>query len=278
MAITSTKRAKPTSRTAAVQPTSRKPATTKKTAEKEASVKRGAFGRPVVEGRGKPTGRVAARPARKPTPKFLFKAPEGFRSCFAIVGFRIAKDGFVAPGYTVELIRGKWNNENAPSYDLVEKDPETAAALVSRMLMLTYAPNIIRRFTPNTNYEVLLRFGMATKDRAIRVGVKTVWRSLPKKPDDLVEIVDKKDPELRKLRRSARFLPGALTKCISLDALRDEEKEELQIAREEEREAIKAQRIADREQAKLDRAAEKAAGKVARNSRAPREAKARARR
>ena len=271
MAITSTKKTKPTSRTAATAPVARsgsRPA-------KAEPVKRGAFGRPVTDG-AKPSGRAAARPARKPTPKFLFKAPEGFRPCFAIVGFRMSKDGFIAPGHTVELIRGNWTNENAPSYDLVERDPATASALVSRMMMLTYAPNIIRRFTPNASYEVLLRLGMS-KEKVLRVGVKTVWRANPKSKD-LIEIEDKKDPELRKLRRSARFLTGALTKCISLDVLRDEEKEEQRQAREEEREALKAQRIADREQAKLDRAAEKAAGKVARNSRAPREAKARARR
>lgn len=264
MAITSTKKTKLTSRTVAPAPAPR-PA-------KTAPVKRGAFGRP-VDGS---TGKTASRPARKPTPKFIFKAPEGFRSCFAIVGFRITKDGFIAPGHTVDLIRGNWTNENAPSYDLVERDPATASALVSRMMMMTYAANILRRFTPNASYEVLLRLGMS-KEKALRVGVKKVWRALPKSKD-LIEIEDKKDPELRKLRRSARFLPGALTKCISLDVLRDAEKEEQRAAKEEEREALKEQRIAEREQAKLDRAAEKAAGRIARKSKAPTEAKARARR
>lgn len=210
---------------------------------------------------------------RKPPVKFLFKAPEGLKSCFVMLGFSTAKDGFITPGATAELIRGKWDNENAPTYDLFEHDPTTATTLMSRFMMLTYAPNPIRRLAPNTSYEVLMRLGVGTKDGVMRVGVKIVWRGLTKS-GDLQEIVDKKDPELRKLRRAGKFLPGSFTHCVSLDDLREIEREQLREQRELEKEEARSAKLAEREALKE----EKASQRTARASKAAPAAKAKARR
>ena len=255
MAISSTKSlAKPAART-------------KKTPAVEPVVKKGAFGRPIVPG----AQRKPPAAKRKPPVKFVFTAPEGLKSCFVLVSFRTSKDGFIAPGCAVELIRGKWDNDNAPSYDLFAHDYSTATTLVARLMMLTYAPNPIRRFAPNTSYEVLIRLGVARADNSVRASVRLVWRSTDKKGQTLVEITDKKDQELRKLRRAGKFLAGSFTKCVSLDALKAIEKEELRLKREADKEEAKAQRLAEREAARAAKAS-------SRSSRAAPEAKARARR
>ena len=228
----------------------------------KAQVKTGPFGRPIVEGAKRKA------PARAKAPKLEFKAPDGFKSCFVTVKFSTAKDGFLSTKpLEVKMIRGRFDSESAVEFDLMEADPDTAFNLTSRILMLTFAPNPIRRLAPGTTYELLVRASVS-RDGIIRAGVKTIWRG---KKNDLFEIEDKTDPELRKLRRSGRFLAAAFTNSIGTDELYQGVKEQARVDREEAREQAKLDKIEAREQAKLDRQAE-------RTPKASTDAKARARR
>lgn len=234
-------------------------------------VKKGPFGRPLVAG-AKSTR--SAAPRRKPI-KFVFKAPAGLSGCFIDFGFSTAKDGFIAPGCTVEIIKGKWDNENAPRYDMMEHDPQTALALIARFNMLMYAANPAKRLPPKQEYQVLIRVSVLRRDNSIRAGIKACWHTNPKRPDaDLIEFVDKKDPEYRRIRRTGKFLAGSLTSIISLDELKEIERERVREEREAEKEQARLDKIEAREAAK----AAKAEGRAPRGGRAPAAAKARARR
>ncbi len=223
----------------------------------EKPAKRGAFGRPA--GGTTATRKPAAR--RKPI-KFIFKAPQGMKSCFLDFGFSTAKDGFMAPGATLDIIKGKWDNENAPRYDMFEHDPQTAAAFIARFNMLMYAANPAKRLPPNKDYQVIVRLSVSTKDGSMRMGVKFAWHSNPKRPDgDLIEFTDKKDPEYRRIRRTGKFLVGAMTKCVSLDALKEIERERIREQREAEKEAAREAKRLEREAAREAKAAARANGR-----------------
>lgn len=183
-----------------------------------APVKKGAFGRPA----GAP-GAVRKGPPRKKPIKFVFKAQPEYKSCFVEVTLATDKDGFIAPGILVEAIKGKWDNENAPRYDLVRHDPDTAMTLVSRISMLMYVTNQAKRLTANKEYIILVRVSVSkAKKQEIRAGIKTIWTENAK--GKLVEM-DKKDPECRRFRRCGRFLAPSFAQAIDMVELKELEKE-----------------------------------------------------
>lgn len=186
-----------------------------------APVKKGAFGRPVAAG-GTTTARKTTTKRAKPI-KFVFRAPSEFKSTFVEVVLTTDKDGFIAPGTIVEAIKGKWDNENAPRYDLVMHDPEVAMTLVSRISMLTYVTNVGKRLPANKEYTILVRVSISkAKKNEIRAGIKTIWCENAK--GKLVEM-DKKDVECRRLRRCGKFLAASFVNAKDMNELKELEKE-----------------------------------------------------
>jgi len=148
---------------------------------------------------------VKAKASNKPA-KQTFHAPEDVRSAFIEVGFITAIDGLIAPGVTVEYIKGKPDNENAPRYDLMVHDSATASALIARLSGRLFAPNISKRLTPETEYVVQVRLSVSkSKDNQISASVRNVWISNAKGKLVLVDLKDpKNDPSVTKeLRRDA---------------------------------------------------------------------------
>lgn len=195
------------------------PATTNKRparrgADEEAPVKKGAFGRPATGS----TKRAA--PKRKPAPKIVFKAPKEVKSFFVEFNFATAKDGFIDPAsLEVTAIKGKWDNENAPRYDLLALDPQTAAAIIGRFSLKIYAANILKRLPVGKEYSIILRVSVSTRDHSVRCGVKTAFFVNAK--GKLQEFVDKRDPEYRKIRGGAKFMAGAFTNVADMATLKE---------------------------------------------------------
>lgn len=182
--------------------------------QEEAPVKKGTFGRPAAGGRS------TARPKRKPAPKIVFKAPKEVKSFFVEFNFATAKDGFIDPAsLEVTAIKGKWDNENAPRYDLLALDPQTAAAIVGRFSLKIYAANILKRLPVGKEYSIILRVSVSTRDHSVRCGVKTAFFVNAK--GKLQEFVDKRDPEYRKIRGGAKFLAGAFTNVADMVTLKE---------------------------------------------------------
>jgi hypothetical protein len=151
--------------------------------------------------------------------KFVYKAPADLKSCFVELGFRTAKDGFISPmGFTCEAIKGKWDNEKAPRYDLVSLDPATAAAVLSRVMLRSFATNPDKRLTPMKEFLLLIRVSV-TGEGLIRARVAMGWFVNAK--DKLQAYKDVKDPDYRKFRLPARFLGGAFTKMKSMVELKE---------------------------------------------------------
>lgn len=164
---------------------------------------------------------VKGTPKAKP-PKITFQAPADVTSAFMEITFNTKADGFIgSEKLNVEIIKGGWDNPKAKRYDLIELNPTTAMSIVSRLAMLTYITNPTKRFTPNTVYKVLARVTVSRADGSIRGGVKKVWRLPRKKNAELTEITDKKDSELRRLRRAGKFLAGGLTELLPFNELKE---------------------------------------------------------
>jgi hypothetical protein len=208
-------------------------ATGKTKSGKAAPVKTGAFGRPVVPGAKK---KASAKPKVK---KLVFKASDDVKSAFIEVGFKAAKDGIIGRGATVEYIKGNPTNENAPRYDLVIHDPDTALTLVSRINMRLFAANAAKRLTPGRDYSVLVRLTVSkAKGNEIRTSIKEVWMSNAKGTLEQIDTKLKKFAptittvkgddgtkkqkktycqeviESRKIRSAGRFLMGAFVGSI----------------------------------------------------------------
>lgn len=216
-AKTTAKPAKATGKTAAKAAPVKKTAAAKAAPAKKAPAKAPAKAAPAKKA---PARSTAARktPAR-PKP-ITFKAPKGFKSCFIELQFDLGKDAFLHPeNLSLEAIQGKWDNEKAKRYDLIELDTQTAIATIARFAMLTYAPNIVKRLPPNSQWTVLLRAALSTKEGTVRVSVKNVWTVNGKGKEVLLE--DKTDPNLRRIRRAGKFIAGGLVKMLSFDALKD---------------------------------------------------------
>lgn len=220
------------------------PRTNKSTASanKPSPVKKGPFGRPVTSDK---TQKATAAPKSRRQPPILFKAPKDFRPILVMLDFVTSKDGFLGYDPQATVILGNPDSARAKYYDLVEYDPKTAINLYSRFNMMLYAPNILRRFTPNLEYSVLIRVGLSRKDGTMRVSIKNVYRENKPHTGKIVLIQDKTDPEVRKIRRGAKFLAGAFSRCLLTGPVMKELDKEMRL---KEREEAKQARRTEKEE------------------------------
>lgn len=156
--------------------------------------------------------RAAATKARAPRPpKITFDAPSDMKPCFIELAFRTQADGLIGPSFRAYRVKGNWTNEAAKRFDMMEYDPATVVAIISRIAARTFATNALRRLPANTAFKLVIRAGMRKADGTIISGIKSISRQVKLKSGKATwkELVDKTDPVYRKIRSCGRFLPGA---------------------------------------------------------------------
>jgi len=179
----------------------KKPAATKPAAEKTTPAKAA----PKKTFPAKKTG-TAAKPAVARAPRPTWEAPADMKTGSYDFLFTTDDHGLIdmrtAQGVR---IKGKWDNPDAPRYDLREFDINTLMAFYARISAVVFAPNPIRRLPANTTFRLVIRAVVRRADGTLaariigashKSGKKTVW------------FEDKADPTYRKLRKVARILPS----------------------------------------------------------------------
>lgn len=150
-------------------------------------------------------GAAAARPAR-PT----WDAPADFKPAFFNFTFKTDSQALIIPeSVQGQRYKGRWDNENAKTFDLREYDLSTLIGFAARMSAAIWAPNVVRRVTPDASWRIVLRVSKRSADsslaaRIIGVAIKTEGKKAK-------WFEDKTDPNFRKIRRAARWLPAAFT-------------------------------------------------------------------
>ena len=168
-----------------------------------------------------PVRKTASAVRPKPV-KIVYKASADLKSHFIEVGFRLGRDSLLSPAnLVVESIKGKPDNENAPRYDLIALDPATAMALVTRLNYRLFAPNALKRLPAGAEYLVRIRVSV-TGEGLVRSRVTNAWKMNTTK-GKLVEIIDKKNVEYRKIRMASRFLGGAFARAKGFIELKEED-------------------------------------------------------
>ncbi len=213
-----------------------------------------------VVGKAKPGTKVAAKkPGAKPAAKkpavkrarpkpFTYKAPGELKSHFVEVGFHVGKDGLIAPHEIwVESIKGKPDGDTAVRFDLLEMDPITAIALITRLHYRLFATNVTKRLSAGREWCVRIRVSV-TGEGLIRARVVAAWATNAK--GKLAELTDKTNPEYRKVRMASRLLAGAFVKA------RDQ-KDMLAEVKEQQAEERRAEKEAEREAAREAKASKK---------------------
>lgn len=170
---------------------------------------------------------------RKPTIDFM--PPADFKPFAVDIKFKTGKDGLLTTDFQVERIQGRWDNENAKRWDMMEYDPATVTALMSRLGGMMYAPNVLKRLKPNTAYRMILRVSLRkipTSDTKKKLGVSIAAIARYQKSAKTGKLriswlSDSADLDRRRLRRSAtKILPGAFTKVLLPPSTRRSRKNE----------------------------------------------------
>jgi hypothetical protein len=156
-----------------------------------------------------------AAPARKKAtsarpPKPTWQAPADFKPAFFRFGFSTDSQALIVPeSANGERIRGRWDNEEAKRYNLREYDVNSLMGFIARMSAAIWAPNVIRRITPDATWEIIVRVNKRSADGSL--AVRVIGVRIKKEGKKARWIEDKTDADLRKIRRAARWLPAAFT-------------------------------------------------------------------
>lgn len=143
--------------------------------------KRMPFGKPAAGAPGakktapaKAVKKVAAKKkAAKKAGPILFKAPEDHKPAFFEVEFETLRDGLIRGGsIVVNRVKGKWDNPDAPRFNLAEYDVATLLGIATRLGAMSSAPNIAKRLAPKSKFGLILRVNKRSKDGSIAVGYK----------------------------------------------------------------------------------------------------------
>mgnify|MGYP001599103852 CR=1 FL=1 len=190
-----------------------------KEVKSDKKVKLGPFGRPID-----PNAKKKKKVVKK-NPLPVWKSPSDFKPFDLEVKFKTEKDGL--PGSNIKAIRykGRFNAkaEDKNKFDMAEYDVPTLLGIQARLAMVLFHPTgrptskgIATRLPGNTVYRVLYRVGKRKADDALSAKVKTVWRAEKTKKGTFkaVEITDKKDAELRKIRKTNRYMAAAFRECL----------------------------------------------------------------
>ena len=160
----------------------------------------------------KPVAKKAA-PAKKSTAAarpapLRFDAPSDFKPYFCEVRFKTGEDALISPvGFKASRVKGRWDNQEAPRFDLKEYDVPTLLGIMSRLSAVTFAPNVLRRLPANTSFLLILRVNRRSADNSLAIIMKAA--AMSNSAGKLRWFKEKADPVYRRLRRSVRILPSA---------------------------------------------------------------------
>lgn len=159
-----------------------------------------------------------AKPAAKKRKVVTFAAPGDFRPCFLEVTFRTGADGLISQSQVLR-VKGRWDNPEAPRFDMKDYDAMTQAALMARLGGRYFATNPEKRLTAKSQYFLVIRVAQNKTEGTLRARVAACAKFIKsEKTGKLVRVwfnkekeAHKKDPIFRKLRSVNRFLAGAFT-------------------------------------------------------------------
>lgn len=189
-----------------------KPAPAAKPAAKPAAEKPAA---PVKRGfPAKSTGAAKKTAVARP-PKLLFDAPADMKPAFFEFEFTTGTDGLMIPeSVQMARVKGKWDNADAPRFDMREYDAATLVATATRIAAVTFAPNVAKRLPANTAFLLIIRASKNSATNALNAAIrfgrhadasqaklKWKWFEDPKQ--------EVWGPVWRRLKRASRLLPSA---------------------------------------------------------------------
>jgi len=157
------------------------------------------------------TARPAARAAAKPAAtKPVWLAPADFKPAFFMFSFDTDDQALLTPeSLTGTRYRGRWDNEDAKTYDMRTYDFSTLIGFGARISAAIWAPNVLRRITPNASWQIVVRVNRRAANGSL--SVRIIGVSIKREGKKLKWFEDKTDPDFRKIRRSARWLSAAFT-------------------------------------------------------------------
>lgn len=159
----------------------------------------------------------------RPDPVF-WKAPKDFTAHYLVVQVRTDKDGMFTNRIEATRYAGAYS-EDAPEskkFDLGSYDIRTLMGIQARLASVTFHPTgrpnkagVSPRLIPNTTYKILYRVGVRRADNTLSVGLRTVSRLVTRVNTKTGKrrireiLLERSDPDFRKLLKSAKFLPAA---------------------------------------------------------------------
>ncbi len=166
--------------------------------------------------------KAGAAPARV-KPKWM--APADFKPAFFNFTFQTDSQALIIPESMQGLrYRGRWDNEEAKTFDLRDYDVSSLMGVASRLSAAIWAPNVLRRITPDASWRVVLRVTRRSVDGSL--AARIIGVAIKKEGKKARWIEDKTDTDLRKIRRAARWLPAAFTDVQLPPSTRRTKKEE----------------------------------------------------
>ena len=131
---------------------------------------------------------VKRAPNPNKIPPVTFPGPSDFKPFFLEFSFRAGEDGLLMPKFSIKRVRGRYDNPDAKRFNMMEYDPHTALALVSRFSGKLFTPTqwrivkdedgevvkdkdgeikkTTRRLTPNTSFQAIIRVSLRRKKNA----------------------------------------------------------------------------------------------------------------
>lgn len=160
---------------------------------------------PAKKAPARKTAAAGARPARP-----SWDAPADFKPAFFEFRFNTDAQALITPSSLQGCrYRGKWDNPEAKMFNLREYDVNTLVGFAARMSAALWAPNVLRRVTPNASWRVIVRCNRRAADNSLATRIVGVFFKAEGKKGRWFE--DKTEADFRKIRRVARFLPAAFT-------------------------------------------------------------------
>lgn len=144
------------------------------------------------------------------------EAPSDMKPFFLELTFVTAKDGLVQPKFAANRVRGRWDNEDAKRFDMLQYDPITVTAFIARLSAMWFATNPERRLSPDTNFHVVYRVAankatgnlvcrfVAAKRTIVKSTGKVAWAWFDREKH-------KTNLDFKKLKRSVQNAAGAFT-------------------------------------------------------------------
>lgn len=162
-------------------------------------------------------GKGKAKAKKNPLP--TWKAPADFTSSFPVeVTFKTEKDGM--PGSRIKAVRYKGRYDpkadDNKKFNFAEYDPDTLRAIAVRLALTQFhatgkpsSKGVPSRLAPSSTYRIILRVGKKKADNTLTARITTVLQAQEKGAKVKLVELDKKDPDVRRIKKAQRYLAAA---------------------------------------------------------------------